>query len=82
MKYKYYDKVTQSEFKQIQNYFNSPKIVVGHTGVTDIETDFDGGLIKTDVTHGQEKFSGRTKGLLIEAGIEYKIDDKGNRSKL
>jgi hypothetical protein len=82
MKYKYYDKVTQSEFKQIQNYFNSPKIVVGHTGVTDIETDFDGGLIKTDVTHGQEKFSGRTKGLLIEDGIEYNIDDKGNRSKL
>ena len=30
----------------------------------------------------KEKFSGRTKGLLIENGIEYKIDDKGNRSKL
>jgi hypothetical protein len=82
MKYKYYDKVTESEFKQIQNYFTAPKIVVGHTGVNDIETDFSGGLIKTDVTHGQEKFSGRTKGLLIENGIEYKIDDKGNRSKL
>ena len=82
MKYKYYDKVTQSEFKKIQNYFKSPKIVIGHTGVNDIETGFDGGLIKTDVTHGQEKISGRTKGLLIENGIEYKIDDKGNRSKL
>ena len=82
MKYKYYDKVTRSGFKRIQNYFNSPKIVVGHTGVTDIETGFDGGLIKTDVTHGQEKFSGRTRGLLIENGIEYKIDDQGNRSKL
>ena len=45
-------------------------------------TDFDGGLINTDVTHGQEKFSGKTKGLLIENGIEYKIDDHGNRSKL
>jgi len=52
MKYKYYDKVTQSEFKQIQNYFNSPKIVVCHTGITDIETCFDGGLIKTDFTPG------------------------------
>lgn len=82
VKYKYYRKVTQSEFKQIQNYFNSPKIVIGHTAVNDIETGFNGGLIKTDVTHGQEKFSGRTKGLLIENGIEYKIDDNGNRSKL
>ena len=82
IKYKYYNKVTESEFKQIQDYFDSPKIVIGHTAVDDIMTDFDGGLIKTDVTHGQEKFSGKTKGLLIENGIEYKIDDHGNRSKL
>ncbi len=82
MKYKYYDKVSKSEFKQIQNYFNSPKIVIGHTIVNDIETDFDGVLIKTDVSHGQKKFSGKTKGLLIENDIEYKIDDNGNKSKL
>ncbi|HKC37712.1 MAG TPA: metallophosphoesterase [Chitinophagaceae bacterium] len=82
IKYKYYNKVSQSEFKQIQVYFNSPKIVIGHTPVNDIQTDFDGALVKTDVAHGQEKFSGKTKGLLIENDIEYKIDDNGNKSKL
>lgn len=82
MKYKYYDKVSQSEFRRIQTYFNSPKIVIGHTPVNDIQTNFDGALIRMDVAHGQEKFSGKTKGLLIENDIEYKIDDLGNRSKL
>lgn len=80
--YKYYNKVSQSEFKQIQIYFNSSKIVIGHTSVSDVQTDFDGALIKTDVTHGLEKFSGRTRGLLIENNIEYKIDDNGNKSRL
>ena len=82
IKYKYYNKVSKSEFKRIQNYFNSPKIVIGHTGVSDIQADFDGALIKTDVIHGREKFSGKTKGLLIQNDIEYKIDGNGNRSKL
>jgi hypothetical protein len=82
MKYKYYDKISQEEFKQIQTYFNSLKFVIGHTSVNDIQTDFDGALIKIDVTHGLEKYSGRTRGLLIENDIEYKIDDNGIRSKL
>ncbi|HEV8272038.1 MAG TPA: metallophosphoesterase [Chitinophagaceae bacterium] len=82
IKYKYYDKVSQSELKQILSYFNSSKIVIGHTGVNDIQADFNGALIKTDVTHGQEKFSGKTRGILIENDIEYKIDGNGNRSKL
>lgn len=80
--YKYYNKVNKSEYKRIRIYFNSPKIVIGHTPVEDIQTDFGGSLIKIDIAHGQEKFSGKTKGLLIENNIEFKVDDKGNRSKL
>jgi hypothetical protein len=36
-------------------------------------------LIKIDIAHGQEKFSGKPKGLLIENNREFKIDDKGKR---
>jgi len=80
--YKYYNKVSQSEYKQIQTFFNSPKIVIGHTIGDDIKTDFDGSLIKLDIVHGHEKFSGKTKGLLVEDGSEFKVDDQGNKSKL
>jgi hypothetical protein len=82
MTYKYYDKKSQSEFKEIQTYFNGSKIVIGHTPCNDILTGYDGALIRTDVMHGQEKFSGKTKGFLIENDVEYRIDDNGSRSKL
>lgn len=79
MAYKYYDKVKQSEFRKITTYFNASKIVIGHTVGQDIMTDFGGSLIKIDVIQGQEKFSGYTRGILIENNKEFKIDDKGNK---
>lgn len=82
MKYKYYDKITDSELNNILNYYNSKKIVIGHTVVDNISTDFNGKIINIDVKHGQKKFSGLTKGLLIENGIEYAVNDKGDKTKL
>ena len=43
---------------------------------------FNGKIIRIDLEHGKTKNSGKTKGLLIENGIEYKIDDLGNKEKL
>jgi hypothetical protein len=82
MNYKYYNKVTASEFSQIQIYFGSPKIVIGHTPFTEIGTDFNGSLIRIDTPHSEEKFSGGTMGLLIQDGVEFKIDDKGRKTRL
>ena len=77
--YKYYEKIKESELDKILEYYNAKKIVIGHTVVKDISTDFNGKVIRIDLKHGTEKNSGMTKGLLIENGIEYKIDDKGNK---
>ncbi len=77
--YKYYKKIKESELEKVLDYFNAKKIVIGHTVVKDISTDFNGKVIRIDLKHGTEKNSGMTKGLLIENGIEYKIDDKGNK---
>lgn len=82
MKYKYYNKITNAELENVLDYYSSKKIVIGHTVVEDIATDFDGKIIKIDLKHGQTKNSGKTKGLLIESGIEYKIDDLGNKERL
>lgn len=82
MDYKYYSKVTQQEFEEILNYFKAKKIIIGHTINEDIVTDFQYRLIKIDVLHGQEKSTGKTKGVLIENGRTYKIDDAGNKSEI
>ena len=63
-------------------YYQADKIIFGHTVVEDITKEFKGKTINIDVKHGEEKNSEKTKGLLIENGIEYKIDGKGTKTKL
>ncbi|GAA0871725.1 hypothetical protein GCM10009117_08710 [Gangjinia marincola] len=78
----YYPKIGSEELDKILSFYNAKKIVVGHTPVKNISTDYDGKVIRIDVSHGLSKFSGKTKGLLIERGQEYIINDKGQRFSL
>jgi len=80
--YKYYDKISATDLDEVLEYFNVEKIVVGHTIVENISSDFNGKVIRIDVKHGIQKNSGLTKGLLVENGIEYIVDDKGNKERL
>lgn len=80
--YKYYEKIKENELKEVLNFYQADKIVFGHSVVEDITKEFNGKTINTDVKHGQKKNSSKTKGLLIENGIEYKIDGKGEKTKL
>jgi len=80
--YKYYDKINEVDLNKVLGYYNAEKIVVGHTVVRNISTDFNGKVIRIDLKHGIEKNSGITKGLLIENGTEYIIDDNGNKETL
>lgn len=74
-----YSKITNYELDAILNYYDAKKIVIGHTVVKTISTDFNGKVIRTDVHHGTTKFSGDTKGLLIENGQEFVIDDTSGK---
>lgn len=80
--YKYYDKVNENELNEVLKFYQADKIVFGHSVMEDITKEFNGKTINTDVKHGQEKNSEKTKGLLIENGIEYKLDGKGTKTKL
>ena len=80
--YKYYDKITEPELDKILKHYDGQKIIIGHTIVEDITTDFNGKLIKIDLKHGKEKKSGKTKGLLIENSIEFSINDLSKKKKL
>lgn len=80
--YKYYDKIKENELNEVLKFYQADKIVFGHSVMEDITKEFNGKTINTDVKHGQEKNSEKTKGLLIENGIEYKLDGKGTKTKL
>jgi hypothetical protein len=55
--------------------FDVKKFVVGHTMVDDVRTFYSGKVIAVDTDHAE----GDTEGLLIEGGIEYRVDKEGNR---
>ncbi|WP_339144620.1 metallophosphoesterase [Croceitalea sp. MTPC5] len=77
-----YSKIVQAELDEILNFYNAKKMVIGHSVVNTVSSDFKGKVIRVDVSHGSKKFSGRTKGLLIENGKEYVVDDKGSKTPL
>ncbi|MFS4466827.1 metallophosphoesterase [Maribacter sp. 2210JD10-5] len=77
-----YSKIEFSELEKILTYYDADKIIIGHTPVRTISTDYEGKVIRTDVAHGIKKFSGKTKGLLIKDGVTYIIDDKGKKMLL
>lgn len=80
--YKYYDKIKENELNEVLKFYQATKIVFGHSVMEDITKEFNGKTINTDVKHGQDKNSEKTKGLLIENGVEFKINGKGTKTKL
>lgn len=77
-----YEKINSTDLDHVLNYYKAKTIVVGHTIVSDIKKSFEGRILLIDVSHSYEKHSGKTKGVLIENGLEYKINDLGTKSLL
>ncbi len=77
-----YSKIKAYQLQIILNYYDAKKIVTGHTPVRFISTDFNGKVIRTDVSHSAKKFSSERQGLLIENGKAYIIDAMNNKFEL
>jgi len=75
-------KVSIMELQKMLNYYQVKKVVIGHTLMRDILMGYDGRVVKIDVKHGVKKSSGKTKGLLIISGVDYKVDDLGRKEIL
>ncbi|ULC58177.1 metallophosphoesterase [Flaviramulus sp. BrNp1-15] len=73
---------TQEELDSILSYYKASKIVIGHSIVDDISTDYNNKVVKIDVKHGETFNSGKTKGILIENSQIHKIDDTKGKVKL
>jgi len=75
-------KPSQTELDDVLMFYNSQKIVIGHSVVNEVTYDYNNKVIKIDVKHGLNKNSENTQGLLIENGIEYIVNGLGVKMKL
>jgi len=79
---KHYKKMTQEDFNRVLSYFDVKKVIVGHTEVDNVSTDYNQKLIRVNVHQPSEKNSGDAQALLVESGKYYRVNGKGERVKL
>jgi len=70
-----YDKTTLETVDKTLNYFDAGHIVVGHSIVRDISTDYEGKIIRIDVDHRDHPSSG----ILITPEGVYKAMQNGKK---
>lgn len=79
----YYSKAETKEVNEFLAYYQSSKIVIGHSVVNDISLDYDGNVIRIDVNH-PDNISNKEKSnaLFVENNVIYKVDIMGNKIAL
>lgn len=76
----HYKKIDLESLDQILDFYNAKRMIIGHTIVdTEITTDFDGKIIRVDIKHPEQKFNGKTQGLLIEDETYFKVNEQGEK---
>lgn len=79
----HYKKVSLEDLDKILNFYNVEHIIIGHTHIdNEVTSDFNGKVIRLDIKHPKEKFSGKSQALLIEHNKYYKVNDLGTKTKL
>jgi len=76
------DKLESRELNRILNGFEASRVVIGHSPVDEVSTDYNGRVIRIDVSHGTAPQSAKTQGLLIEEGKPFRIDAAGGKAPL
>ncbi len=79
---KFYKKATPNVVKNILKYYQAEHIVIGHTVVKEISSDYDGMVYRTDIGFPYVKFTGLSQGLLIENDHFYRVNDLGAKIQL
>lgn len=81
--YKYYPKASQEEVNHFLDFYQSEKVVIGHTIIEVISTDYNGKVIKIDLHHPEDAESDiESQALLIEDGVFYKVNIHGDKFEI
>ncbi len=75
----YYTKATPKEVKSILKFYQADQVVIGHTVVKEVSSDYDGMVYRIDIGFPPTKFSGHAEALLIEKDQFFRVNDKGNK---
>ena len=65
--------ISQSSVNKILNHYKANKVVIAHTIVDDISTDYEDKVIRIDVEH----YTNPSVGILIQGEKIYKVDKAG-----
>jgi len=83
MNYKdYYKKNTDGQVDSILTNYQANTVVIGHTIVDSVSSDYNGKVIRIDIHQPSEKKTGNAQALLIENNIYYCVNDLGLKEKL
>ena len=78
----FYKKCTVKDVHKALKHFRVDHIAIGHTITQKVSLDYDGGVIRTDVSHGDEKNSTTAQALLILNNELFRVDGQGNKVAL
>ena len=78
----YYSKISPKDVKGVLRFYQADHIVIGHTVVEEVSSDFEGRVYRTDIGFPPFKFSGHNQGLLMENGHFYRVNDIGDKVQL
>jgi len=78
----YYTKATLKEVKGVLRFYQADHVVIGHTVVKEISSDFDGMVYRTDIGFPPFKFTGEAQALLMENGHFYRVNDLGDKVQI
>ncbi len=64
------------------DHFGAKKMVIGHSMVKDISSDYKGKVYRIDVKQPNKKFTGNARALLIDKGMFYKVNDRDMKEEV
>lgn len=77
-----YEKITERMVDDILDFYGVQKMVIGHTVVENISSDYHGKILRTDVLHPDMKLTEASQALLIEDTKLYCVNGRGTRRKI
>ncbi|MFK7982068.1 MAG: metallophosphoesterase [Saprospiraceae bacterium] len=78
----FYKKCTEKEVNKALKHFRVKHISIGHTIANKVSLDYNGAIIRTDVSHGDQKNSPTSQALLILDKQLFRVDGKGTKVAL
>lgn len=74
---KRYEKATPEEVEKVLKRFKVNHVVIGHTPMRQMKTDYNGSVVTINLLQPKAKFTGKAKTLLVEDGVFYSVNDLG-----